>query len=271
MMRILLIILMFGLNLYPCWAQTPAKKAVKKGNLLYNEGSFEEALKNYEEAFVDIPESDIVNFNLGAALYKTEDYRAAIGHFEKSLVSEEESLEQKASYNIGNAKYKFGAGFEETDLAQAIDLLKEALRHYEHALVLEPEDKDAKYNYDFVKKELERLQKKLEQQTQAQKEKKDGGGQQQEGAEADGEEQKQAQQPESAKEEQKQTEDVSPQEQKKLEEQASGQTAGAEQPEEMSEEEAAMLLESYSQEEEPRGLYKEKAPTFGLPDVLKDW
>lgn len=285
---VLSVLPIFCLCEYLCLAAVQAKKEVKRGNLLYNKGQFAEALKKYEEALLDVPESDIVNFNLGAALYKIEDYQAAIGHFEKSLVSEQESLEQKASYNIGNAKYKFGAGFEETDLLKAIGLLKESLRHYECALELVPEDEDTKYNYEFVKKELERLQQKLEKQQQEQKQQR-----QQEKGESEEKkeqrkmtrmqeeqkeqqeretEQKQSQQPGQGKEEKEQAESVSPEQQRETEEgQASRQSTQADESEEMSEQEALMLLENYNQEEEPKGLYKEKMPTADLTDVLKDW
>lgn len=288
MMRILLILLILCLNADTCLAGAQAKKEVKKGNLLYNKGRFEEALKNYEEALLDAPESDIVNFNLGAALYKTKDYQAAIGHFEKSLVSEKEPLAQKASYNTGNAKYKFGISHEQTDLSKAISLLKEALRRYERALELEPEDEDAKYNYEFVKKELQRLQKKLEQQQQQQKQQKEQEKgkseeekeqqqkaqkpQEQKQQEEKEEEQKQEREPDKAKEEKEQAQSLSPEEQREREEErASEGTAQADEPEQMSEQEASMLLESYSQEEEPKGLYREKIPTVEVPDVWKNW
>ena len=154
-------------------AASEPKKEIKQGNLLYNEGKFQEALSEYEQAFKDSPDSDIVNFNLGTALYKTGDFLGAAEHFQKSLVSDQESIEQKASYNIGNAKYKYGLSQEDTDLSAAVDLLEQSLHHYQRALELDPEDKDARHNYEFVENELKRLREKLKQQQQT------GQGQQQ--------------------------------------------------------------------------------------------
>ena len=193
-----------------------------------------------------------------------------MGHFERSLLTEDQSLGQKASYNTGNAKYKYGISKEDTDLPAAVSLLKESLRHYQSALEAAPEDEDAKYNYQFVKKELERLQKKLKQQQKQQ---------QKEQAEKEREKEKQQTQEEKGRQKQK--------EEKKEEKKSERAKQEAEQPQEamaprqagepvepaggMSEEEASMLLENYRQEEEPKGLYKEKIPTRGMPEVLRDW
>ena len=146
------------------------KREVKRGNLLYNEKKFDEALKEYESAFLGAPDSDIVNFNLGAALYKTKDYKAAISHFEKGFVSSDRVLEEKANYNTGNAEYKYGITQEDVNLEGAIKYLEKALGHYERAISIDPEDEDAKYNYEFVKKELERMKKKKEEEKKQEKE-----------------------------------------------------------------------------------------------------
>ncbi|MFC1709963.1 tetratricopeptide repeat protein, partial [Candidatus Omnitrophota bacterium] len=166
MKKVLLILAILCYSTATCFAGSQPKKEVKKGNLLYNRGEFQEALKQYEEALLLVPDSDVVNFNLGNALYKTDDYKNAIDYFEKSLVSNDESLEQKASYNVGNAKFKYGLTQEETDIGSAINLLTQSLRHYERALQLEPEDEDAKFNHEFVQEEIKRLKLKQPQQPQ---------------------------------------------------------------------------------------------------------
>jgi len=308
------------------YAVRPPKEEVKEGNILYNKGEFEEALKEYEKAFLNSPDSDIVNFNIGTALYKTEDYKASVNHFEKVLVSKDKSLEEMASYNLGNAKYKYGIGQEETNIQNAIGLLKESLRHYEYALELDPKDEDAEYNYGFVKKELERLlekQKKERQEKEKEKDKekgqekdesreekdqsKEGKGQSQEQekdrekeGKADREKESQktghSEQDEEEKKEQDEEErggqdkqEDDKREQDEREQDSQGRRAepgkreqekpdkrpeaGAEEEpaEGMPEEEARSLLDNYGQEEEPKGLYKEKMPIQKIPPVIKDW
>jgi Ca-activated chloride channel family protein len=274
----LLIILIVSFSISPCFADAQPKKGVKKGNILYNKGEFEKALRQYEEALIDSPDSDIVNYNLGTALYKTEDYEAALEHFEKSLVTDNQSLEQKASYNLGNAAYKYGITQKESDLQRAVSLLKKSLHHYEHALELDPEDDDAKYNYELVKKELERLEEKLKQQKQQtvmsqEKEdtRKEEKPQKQEAKEKQQKREQVVEEAEKSESEQKSDEQLQIEQPSEKESEEEKQARQSESAEEMSEKEAKMLLDSYRQEEEPRVLFREKAPLRGLPEVLKDW
>ncbi len=264
-------------------AASNAKDDVKKGNILYNKGKFEEALSSYEEAFLDAPDSDIVNFDLGTALYKTGDYEGAIEHFEKALVSDNPSVEQKASYNLGNAEYKFGIGKEDSNPTKAVGHLEKSLRHYERAFELNPEDEDAKYNYEFVKKELERLQKKL-----AQRQRQGYGGEEKEEGQQSEMPQQQSRQP-GGEEQQEQQEAPQAQQQFGQQEQEERRSAATksdaeekqkdslnvseaqESAGEMSEREVEMLLESYRQEEEPRGMYRQRIRVRGLPEATKDW
>lgn len=264
-----------------CWAGGP-KHNVQKGNLLYNKGEFSQALKEYESALLSSADSDIVNYNTGAALYKTEKYQTAIDHFEKALLSEDKGLEQKASYNAGNAQYKYSASRENSDLTLAINLLKQSLRHYERAIALDAEDKDAQHNYEFVKKELERLQKKQQQQKQQQQQQTkpqqdkqqpaENNKQQQQNNPAQDEKQQDKQEKQDKQNEQykQDKQDKSEEPQSEQQKPQSNQNAQPTQ-EEMSEHEARMLLDNYHQEEEPKELYKEKMPVSGLSEPLKDW
>ena len=120
MRRIILLMFLFCLVSSPCLAARGVKRSVKKGNKLYDKGKFKQAQESYAEALSSDPDSDIVNFNLGGALYKTQDYQRAIGHFEQSLVSDEESLQQNASYNVANSKYRYGITKENTELEKAL-------------------------------------------------------------------------------------------------------------------------------------------------------
>ena len=54
------------------------RKSVKEGNLYYQQEDYAASRDKYEEALEKDPESDIVNFNLGTALYKEKDYHIQI-------------------------------------------------------------------------------------------------------------------------------------------------------------------------------------------------
>ena len=294
-----LIVAMALLSLTPavCLAEGSAKTWVKKGNLLYNKGNYPEALKNYEEAFLASPDSDIVNYDIGAALYKNENYQESVTHFEKSLLSEDEALRKNASYNIGNSKYKIASGKQDEDLNGAIDLMKQSLRHYENALSVDSDDEDVKFNYEFVKKELERLEKELQsqqsdqnkegseedrevQENQEGQEDQNSSRQDQKGPKEDSPEENSSQSEGSGQKDdqdaQKESlESIKSAEDNDEDEKESGldrEPSGYKTDKEgISQEEAKMLLDIYSQEEEPKTLYKERLQTRDLPEVTKDW
>lgn len=276
---IVFIFIMVIFNLpFLCFGGSNAKKEVKEGNLLYNEGKFDDALKKYEEAFLGNPDSDIVNFNLGTALYKTDDYEKSLEHFKRSLLTEDQSLEQKANYNLGNCEYKFGISKEDFDLKDAVKLLEESLRHYGNVLDLDSKDQDAKYNHEFVEKELKRLKEKLEQQTQEQQNNQDKEKNDQNSNKSKNKNQKSKDSQSDQKEnsEDSKQKDV---EENKQDEQAMNQgqgeeektKSGSQEESQLSEEQARMLLEGYAQDEEPKSLYQKKLPKGLEKEVLKDW
>lgn len=261
---------------------------VEKGNRLFNQRKFDEALKRYTEAQTKSPDSAVINFNKGTALYKKGDYEKAAFSFSKALNTEETALEAKANYNLGNSRYKQAALKEGKDLSAAVDLCKEALNYYARAIDLDERDKDIKYNYEFVEKKLQELlkkqkqqQKKDEQQQKEEQQQEKQAGQQQKSQPQEEKQPQTSGQKEERKEEPQGDLEKQPQEEQSGEEESSAQEKeGTERDKEqpgvkeeqrqMSKEEARMLLESYRQEE-LQGELKDKEPVKAYPDVLKDW
>jgi tetratricopeptide (TPR) repeat protein len=251
-------------------------KAVRSGNQLYKQKKFDQALKKYNEALLEYPTSDVINFNAGAALYKKEDYQKAIESFTKALTTDNPELEARANYNIGNSKYRLGKLKENTDLAGAISLFRESLDYYKRAIELDEKDKDAKYNHELVERQLKAFLDKLKQQSSSanasKEEQKKGGGEEWEKEEqieekavqrrGESEEKKQAAEAEETKKQEVEKEGAQEQE-----------AIGAqpqEESKEMSREEAEILLEGYRQEEESKvGIKRERQGYY--PEVLKDW
>ena len=317
MKKAILILLFILITAHPCFARENAKREVKKGNLLYDEGKFKESLAHYEKAASAEPNSGIVNHNIGAAAYKLNGYEKAVNFFNRALTDEEkkEELNQQTSYNLANSEYMLGISKENSDLQEAINLLTRSLRHYEKALELDKEDKDAIFNYEYVKKELKRLKEKLKQQQQKEQQKQDQKQDQQQDKEQQKQDQQQRQQDkEQEKQEQQQGEDQDQQQedqQQQKEQEKQGQQQDRQEDkqqkekegkegqkpqdqeaqesdrgrnvrgsaessangpqEEISAKQASMLLDNYRHDEEPKGLYKQKIRTQGLPDVDKDW
>jgi len=274
----------------PIEAASP-KKTIKEGNLLYEQGNYVASEKKYKEALEKETESDIINFNLGAALYKQEEYEEAVDHFQKVYLSEDDQIKQKAYYNSGNALYNIGISEErEGSATAAIPPVEQSLKQYERALEIDENDEDTKYNYAFVQKELKRLQEiqKQEQQQGDQgedSEQSEGqqsqNSQEQQGQEGQEQQNSQGQQQEQGDEQQSQQQGR--QEEQENSDQKQGQKDGEKdknqqnsgiQPQSASEltpQEALMLLERYQQTEEPQQPLNMQPKVNNSSPVLNDW
>ena len=132
----------------------------------YEKNDYQAAADTYQKGLMKNPESDVLNYGMGTTLYKQEKYPEAIQHLEKSLLSNNPDLQSWAHYNLGNAYYRDGIHQENMNLPQTVQQLEKSLEQYSGALKHNDKDEDAKYNYEFVKKELERLKEKLQKQKQ---------------------------------------------------------------------------------------------------------
>lgn len=106
-------------------------------------------------------------YNAGVTAYQSNDFTQAATAFENTAASTDRALQERALYNLGNTNYRLG----QTRPAQAQQLWQRALKHYESALALNPQDADAKFNQEFVKKKLEELKKQQQEQQQQQNQK----------------------------------------------------------------------------------------------------
>jgi Ca-activated chloride channel homolog len=171
--NIILSLMVICLAASPAMASRAAGEA-NKANALYRKGKFADALQHYEKALDKDPRSAAVEYGLGTAFYKRGNYAAAIEHLNKTLLTDDVKLQNSARYNLGNALYKSGIKQEKSNVDGAIAALEKSLVQYEKVIAAEPGDADARFNHEFVKKQLERLKQKKEDQ----KNNKDQQGQQ---------------------------------------------------------------------------------------------
>jgi len=265
-----------------CFAVVSAKKSVKEANRLYQKGKLDEALQKYYEASLEMPDSDIINFNMGVVLYKKEDYPKAIDAFTKALTSEDRGIEADALYNLGNCKYKLGKLKENTDLASAVNLLRESLDYYKRTIEIDPKSKDARFSYGFVERELKVLLDKLKTQPKGKQQGKQGQGEEQQqgqGASSVEKEQGQQREEESGQTQEQQQQDkekedrgaLKQDEKQKEEAQATKEEAQQEeQGKELSEEAARAILERYGRDEATPDYMDRRIRGYDR-EVLKDW
>jgi len=170
-----------------------------KGINYYQNREFEEARNYYESLIRERGNNPQAQFGRGSSSFQQGDMETAEQAFEQSLKSSDLDLRSKALYNLGNTFYQN----KKTE---------EALSYYRKALELDPNDKEAKYNYEFLryqqdppeddnqKQDQSKEEENKEEQEQEKEEEKD---QQDKEEEKDQENQEQQQQKQEASEEQK--------------------------------------------------------------------
>ena len=149
-----------------------AHASVSQAEKDYRAGKFTQAAGEYRSESAQHPEDPRLQLNLGAAAYKTGDYAASSAALQQALHtaprSEEPShaieLQQRAYYDLGNALYRTGQKTVQAEPSQTIERWKEAVSSYDGALKLNPNDADATYNRDLVKKKLAQLEQKQKEQ-----------------------------------------------------------------------------------------------------------
>lgn len=145
------------------------RNLITKGNNLYNDGKYREALKIYEEALNENPASVVGKYNLGLSEIRigsnpndtTQAARNILQSGVKNmqmianLGNSRKDLASKANYNLGNVS------FNSEDYKQAIQYYKQALR-------LNPEDNDARRNLRIAQLKIQEEENQEQNQDQDQ-------------------------------------------------------------------------------------------------------
>ncbi len=109
-----------------------------EGLINYKNKNFEEAKKYYEQILSTNKSTAAANLGLGASQYQLGDIPNSAKSFEKALRSKNTNILDRAYYNLGNAFY-------------SQQMMKESIAFYRKALELNPNDDDAKFNYELAK------------------------------------------------------------------------------------------------------------------------
>ena len=156
-----------------------ARQLVQSGNDAYLVGDYKKSLENYDKAAAAEANSPVILFNKGNALYKQEAYDEAIKAFEQAAVqsiqTDDQNLEAKSRFNIGNSAYRKAEKVRSTDLQKSVDIYEQSAENYQAALQINPELIDAGHNLEMARKaanqvlnEIKQQEKQQQQQKQAQ-------------------------------------------------------------------------------------------------------
>lgn len=156
-----------------CLLAVPAAVSASPASALrsYRNGNYLTAEREYQRMLEKHPDDPRLRYNAGTAAYKTGNIEEAIKGFLGALVSPDLPVQQRAYYNLGNALYR--AGERAPELEAKAQAWQQAVRSYESALKLDPQDADARFNLEFVKKKLEELPKDQTNSPQRQDQKND--------------------------------------------------------------------------------------------------
>jgi tetratricopeptide (TPR) repeat protein len=128
----------------------------------YQAGKYDRALKEYERLLEKRGEDPRLHFNAGAAAYRAKLFHEAVNQFTKAIDSPDLLLQQRAYYNLGNTHFQLGLLTKEKDPNNTIEQWEKAIKSFDLSLKLASEDKDAAFNRDAAKKQLEDFKKALE-------------------------------------------------------------------------------------------------------------
>ena len=109
-----------------------------KGIEFYQNQEYEKAKDFYDNILIKKGENEEAHFGHGASSYQQGDLELAKKSFQESLKSTDNDLRSKAFYNLGNTFYKNKKN-------------EEAISFYRKALELNPSDKEARFNYEYLK------------------------------------------------------------------------------------------------------------------------
>ena len=165
-----------------------------KGIKHYNKNNFQDSEKKFSDNAIRYPDDNRLYFNQGNAQYKNGKLEDAEHSYNLTLKNQDFSETSKSFQNLGNIK------FQQKDYKRAIE-------HYRNSLIEDPQNMDARYNYELAAKMLQRQQQEKQQQN------KNDENKDQEKKEQQKDQQQQKQQDQEKKDEQKQEEQKKQQQQ----------------------------------------------------------
>lgn len=166
-------------GMYLCPSSVRAESTadwIVRGNRFYAEERYSEAIEAYRHALQLAPTSPVVQYNLGTALARSGQNEDGVQALAQSTQSAAEAVRKRdAWFNLGVAQAEpaepegIGAVLGQMnpmdgDPQKQIERLSEAVNAFRQAILADPEDIEAKYNYELTHERLEQLKQQQEQQ-----------------------------------------------------------------------------------------------------------
>ena len=233
--------------------------AQDEGMLNYQKQNYKAAEEYYESVLQSDDSNSKAYFGKGSSLYMQNDLKNAEISFNESIADSEKLLQSKAYFNLGNISYKNNK-------------MDEALQFYKKALELNPDDDEARFNYEFIK-----YQKKPEEEKN--EDEKDEGKKDEEKKDEDkkDEEKKDEDKKDEDKKNEDNKDDEKKDDEKKDDEKNNEESDNNKQPQQQSQDEkksqdlkkAESILNALKNDE--KVMQKQQIQKFKTKKLLKDW
>jgi Ca-activated chloride channel family protein len=145
----LIIILIVPFILFWHWFE-PAAKKNQVGITAYQTKKYDEALKQFLSAKGIKPDLPELKSNTASSLYQLKKYKEALEEFSRIDLKKTKIPKDDLFYNIGNSFFR-------------LNRLDKALLFYKKSLLEDPEDINAKKNFELTLKKIQQQQKKQNQ------------------------------------------------------------------------------------------------------------
>jgi Ca-activated chloride channel family protein len=221
----------------------------------YRAGKYDESLKEYERLLQQKSDDPRLHFNAGAAAYRSRQFEEAAKQFNATLASPDLKLQGLAYYNEGDALYHLGESNPDPKKRQAA--WEKALTDYQSTMKLNPQDADAKFNYEFVKKKLEELKQQQQRNQQNKQDQNQDQGQQKQQQQQN--QQKQDQQNQQGQQQQQQQQSQQNQSEQKKQDEQQQQQQAANQSQEQKEKQQQEQQQAQQSSGQPKDNSDEKA------------
>ena len=121
-----------------------------KGKTAYENGNYSDARLYYENILRSRENDNAAKYGLGVSAYRQNDIKGALSALKETINTDYKVLASKSYYNLANILRESGE-------------MEESLEYYKKSIVLNPEDKDAKINYELLKQTQKQQQDQQQQ------------------------------------------------------------------------------------------------------------
>ncbi len=123
---------------------------LERGNRLYREGKYGDAVEAYRRALESGRPSPALYYNLGTALVQLGRFEEAATYLNNAVEAVDPDIAQRGLYNLGNRFLYEARSKPDMDPQAKGTLLDAAAEAYRRTLRLNPADRDAKWNLELT-------------------------------------------------------------------------------------------------------------------------